>query len=188
MIYGKRQSLLIVLALLLMPAVIAFGQQSGSGQGQSGPAMPAPGQGQDISVSDQEVEKFVAAFMQIQSIQQNVQTEIGSIIQDSSFSQERFLEIYQAQQQAAQGNSGAQQSLDLSSEEQESYEQTLSQINQVQQSMQSRMETAIQEEELAVGRFNQIYGALSQSPEIQERVRSELQEQQSQSGKESSGS
>lgn len=180
MLQNKRQTVLIVLALLLLPAVIVFGQQSD-------PGAPAPGQGQDISVSDQEVEKFVAAFMEIQSIQQNVQMEIGTIIQDSSFSQERFLEIYQAQQQSAQGNSDPEQSPDLSSQEEEAYEQTLSQINQVQQGMQSRMETAIQEEELAVGRFNQIYGALSQSPEIQERVRSELQEQQSQSGGAQSG-
>lgn len=175
MLQNKRQTVLIVLALLLLPAVMILGQQSDSGQGQ------------DISVSDQEVEKFVAAFMQIQSIQQNVQMEIGTIIQDSSFSQERFLEIYQAQQQSAQGDSGAGQSLDLSSQEEQAYEQTLTEINEVQQGMQSRMETAIQEEELAVGRFNQIYGALSQSPEIQERVRSELQEQQSQSGGSQSG-
>jgi hypothetical protein len=163
-----------VLVLLAIPAVIVLAQSSGSeGSPNSGPAQP------NLSVSDGEIEKFTAALTQIQSIQRSAQAEIGGIIQESSFSRERFIEIYQADQQ--QSGSG-QESLDLSSEEQQAYDQTLQKITEIQQGLQSDVQEAIADEDMKVARFNEIYSALSQSPDIQERVRSEMQEQQSQSG------
>jgi ABC-type Na+ efflux pump permease subunit len=162
---GKLRA--FVLVLLAIPAVVALAQSSGSSNESS------------ISVSDAEIEKFTAALTEIQSIQRDAQAEIGGIIQESSFSRERFIEIYQAdQQQSGSGQSG----VDLSSEEQTAYQQTLEQITEIQQKLQSDVQDAIAGEDIQVARFNEIYSALSQSPDIQERVRSEMQEQQQQSG------
>lgn len=161
--------------------MIAFGQSSGSQGGESGPQPPsAP----SVSVSDAEIEQFTAALVAIQSIQQNAQTEIGKIIQDSSFSRQRFIEIYQARQQS--GEQGSE--VELSDDEQQAYQQTMSEISEIQNGLQSRVQDAISEEEMEVSRFNEIYSALSQSPEIQERVRSEMQAQQGQSQSGGSGS
>jgi hypothetical protein len=174
MITFTRKLRAIVLVLLAIPAVIALAQSSGSeGSSNSAPTQP------NLSVSDAEIEKFTAALTQIQSIQRDAQAEIGGIIQQSSFSRERFIEIYQADQKQS---GSSQESLDLSSEEQEAYDQTLEQITDIQQGLQTDVQEAIADEDMQVARFNEIYAALSQSPQIQERVRSELQEQQSQSG------
>jgi hypothetical protein len=162
---GKLRA--FVLVLLAIPAVVALAQSSG------------PSNESSVSVSDSEIEKFTAALTEIQSIQRDAQAEIGGIIQESTFSRERFIEIYQADQQ--QSGSG-QSSVDLKSEEQEAYQQTLEQITEIQQGLQSEVQDAIAAEDMKVARFNEIYSALSQNPDIQERVRSEMQEQQQQSG------
>ncbi len=161
--------------------MIAFGQSSGSPGGETGPQPPSS---PSVSVSDAEIEQFTAALVAIQSIQQNAQAEIGEVIQDSSFSRQRFIEIYQARQQS--GNQGS--NVELSDEEQQAYQQTMSEITEIQDGLQNRVQDVISEEDMEVARFNEIYSALSQSPEIQERVRSEMQAQQGQSQSGGSGS
>jgi hypothetical protein len=180
-----------VTALLLLPAVIAFGQDSGSGaapgapQGPTAPGGPSAPESSDIS--DLEIEQFVSAFTQIQAIQQGARQEIDQVLQESEMEQERFMEIYQSQQQSAQAQSGqgggsgdGQSSVDMTDAEQQTYQETLSQIVQVQRSMQTQVQDAIAAEEIEMQRFNQIYAAISQRPQVQERVRTELQKQQQQ--------
>lgn len=181
----------MVMALLFLPAVIVFGQDSGSATepgSSAGPAAPgAPPAPQSSDISDGEIENFVSAFTEIQAVQQSARQEINTVLQESEMEQERFMQIYEAQQQAAQSQSQSGQgtapgrdssSVNMTEQEQETYQETLSLIFEVQRSMQTEVQDVIAAEEIAMQRFNQIYAAISQRPQVQERVRAELQQRQ----------
>ncbi|MBF2002385.1 MAG: DUF4168 domain-containing protein [Synechococcales cyanobacterium M58_A2018_015] len=120
--------------------------------------------------SAEEVQQFANAIKQIQSIQQEAQRQADQVFESEGITPERFGEILQSQQ-----NPQAQPQPEVTPEEQQNFDQVLSQLTEIQQTTQTRVNAAIQEEGLDSTRFNQIMTLVRQDPELRQRVQQELQ-------------
>lgn len=169
-----------------VPREIRLSQASGSSsQNQIQPApsstqqqAPVPGtaqppqsqpQGQptpQTQVSQEELKKFAGAIKKLQPIQQKAETQITQAIQQQELSEQRFGEIYQARQ-----NPQAKPTKKITNEENKKFEQASAKIQQIQQTTQSEMEKTVQSEGLNVQRFNQIFLALRNNPQLLQQVR-----------------
>ncbi|MGL5194570.1 MAG: DUF4168 domain-containing protein [Chroococcales cyanobacterium] len=126
-------------------------------------------------ISDQDIDNFSRAIFQMLTIEQQFQERILRVIERQGFSQERFAEIYQANVQA-QENPAAQSELNISPEEQQKFAQVMEEGRQIQEESQERQEEAISNLGLDLDRLNQIGAAIEQNPQLQQQVRSRLQQ------------
>lgn len=133
---------------------------------------PAPGTAQprqsqpQTQVSQAELQKFANAIKKLQPIQQQAETQITQAIQQQELSEQRFGEIYQSRQ-----NPQAKPTKKITSEENKKFEQANAKIQQIQQSIQSRMEETVRSEGLDIQRFNAIFLTLRSNPEMLQKVR-----------------
>jgi hypothetical protein len=145
----------LAIALIAAPGLLA--QSSGGGTGSSG--------GQQSSVSESELESFVAALQDVQSIRQDMADDTQQAVSDSPLEQQRFEELYRSQQ------GGQEPSQAPSNAESEQFQELMAQIQQIQQQSNEQMVEAVQDEGLSVQRFNQIAQAIQQDQQLQEQFR-----------------
>lgn len=133
---------------------------------QAQPTPPTQAQPQPAAeVSSEDIEKFARAIAQLQTIQQETQTELLQIVEGQGLTPDRFNEIAEAQQ-----NPEAAPAVEISDEELQSFEQAASEITAIRQQTQARFQEAVQAEGLAVEQFNQILAAVQQDPALQQEV------------------
>lgn len=87
------------------------------------------------------------------------------VVQQEGLSEQRFIQIYQAQQ-----NPSSQRTAKITREEQQNFEQASTRIREIQQSIQSKMAEAVENAGLNVQRFNQIFAAVRRVPSLQQKV------------------
>lgn len=160
-------SVLVLLLIGMTPAAIAQTQENPQ---QSPIEILAQAQ-----ISDEELDKFSRAIFQMLTIEQQFQERIVQTIEGQGFSQERFAEIYQATVQA-QENPAAQAELNISPEEQQKFAQIMEEGKQIQEETQARQEQAIASLGLNMDRLNEIGSAIQQNPELQQEVRTRLEQ------------
>lgn len=130
------------------------------------PASPVQTQPQPAAeVSSEDIEKFARAIAQLQTIQQETQTELLQIVEGQGLTPDRFNEIAEAQQ-----NPEAATDVEISDEELQSFEQAANEITAVRQQTQTRFQEVVQAEGLEVEQFNQILAAVQQDPALQQEV------------------
>lgn len=130
------------------------------------PASPVQAQPQPAAeVSSEDIEKFARAIAQLQTIQQETQTELLQIVEGQGLTPDRFNEIAEAQQ-----NPEAATDVEISDEELQSFEQAANEITAVRQQTQTRFQEVVQAEGLEVEQFNQILAAVQQDPALQQEV------------------
>ncbi|HEY9644679.1 MAG TPA: DUF4168 domain-containing protein, partial [Coleofasciculaceae cyanobacterium] len=128
-----------------------------------------------------EVQQFANALKQMRSIHDDAQTQALQILQGQGLTVQRFNEILQSQQPAATQPGGqapstpAQPNPPVAPEEQQKFNQALTQITQIQQSVEQRMEQAITGSGLNVQRFNQIFSIARQDQGLKQRIEQVLQ-------------
>ena len=147
--------LLIATFAIALTAGIGFTQDMFPGE--------APAQ---IEVGDTELMQFVDALHQVEKVQIATQQDMLAVLDDQGISTERFNELYQAEH-------SPEFELDqpLSAEEENRYRVAEQELQTIQQDAQVQMSHAVEGEGLGVERFNEIYVALTQDPELQQRVR-----------------
>lgn len=116
------------------------------------------------NITDKELEAFSGAFTEIQDIQQDLDSEIGDLIEQSDFDRDRFNQLY-----SAYANNNEEQLSQLSDNERRALETLMEKINSLQQEQQQTMMEVVQDNGLTVEDFNTIVAAIQQSPELQER-------------------
>lgn len=136
------------------------------GTAQPPQSLPPGQQAPQTQVSQDELKKFASAIKKLQPIQQEAETQITQAIQQQELSEQRFGEIYQSRQ-----NPKAKPTTKITPEENKKFEQASTRIQKIQESTQSRMEKTVQGEGLDIQRFNQIFLALRQNPQLLEQVR-----------------
>jgi hypothetical protein len=135
------------------------------------PTSPVQAQPQPAAeVSSEDIEKFARAIAQLQTIQQETQTELLQIVEGQGLTPDRFNQIAEAQQ-----NPQAATNVEISDEELQSFEQAANEITAVRQQTQARLQEAVQAEGLEVEQFNQILAAVQQDPALQQEVEQILQ-------------
>lgn len=155
-----------VFVLLFAGSVSAQETQAPEAQPQ---APAAPQDSPTTEVSSTELEQFARVIPQLQEIQQSAQQQAAQVIQESGLSTERFSEIYQSQQ------SGTAPSAEVTSEEQQSYDEASTKIESLEQDVRSQQEEVLQTEGLEPQRFGEILVAVRQDPTLQQQVQELLQ-------------
>lgn len=115
-------------------------------------------------VTDQELESFVAALQEVQTVQQQMATQSQESVQSSEMGEERFQELYQARQSGSEPDNAATDA------ENEEFEQLMAEIQGIQQDSNEAMVEAVEEEGLGVQRFNEIAQAVQQDQSLMQRM------------------
>jgi hypothetical protein len=121
-------------------------------------------------VSDAELEKFAKVIPQLQEIQQSAQQQVSAAIQEAGLSEDRFRELYTAQQSP----SAAQPATAATPQEQQAVQQVVGQLETIKNETQTRREQAVQSQGLQVTRFNEILAAVRQDTELQQQLQQML--------------
>lgn len=121
-------------------------------------------------VSDQELTNFANAFTDIQVVNQNAQTEMVKVIEESGMQVETFNLLYQAAQSPTPVEPEG-----VSKEDTEKFEVVVAKIEQMQPKFQKQMEDAISENDLSVERYQQMMAMIQTDEELQQKLQSKLQ-------------
>ena len=119
-------------------------------------------------VTDAELNKFATVFQQMRMMNQQVQQKMAQTVAEEEMEIQRFNEIHKAQLDPAK-------EVKTSEEEQEKYEEIVSEIEEVQLDFQKKMEESIKESGLSIERYQQIATRLQTDAELQERLKNSFQ-------------
>ncbi len=118
-----------------------------------------------INVNETELAQFVDALQQIEQVQMETQQEMISVLDDLDLSTDRFNELYQAEH-----NPEFELEQPLSDDEQQRYRTAEQELQGIQEDSQVEMSQVVERQGIEIDRFNEIYVALTQDPELQQRV------------------
>ncbi len=150
----KLSSFALVAALLM--ANIAIGQQ------QTLP--PNVQQGAQEDFSDIDIETFVKINKDIMPLQENIQTDMISSIQESGLEVPRFQEMAQAQQ------GGKLKEVSSDPKELESFSKAGEKIMKLQEELEVAIEQVIVKNEMSTEKFEAIYMAYNSNPEVKQKI------------------
>lgn len=146
----------ILLALTLMT-----GATTAIGQGQE-QMMPSPQQNETPDVSDKELEKFATVYMEVQTESKKMQEQAVETIEEEGMEVERFNEISNSQ------NNPNQES-EADEAEMKKLDKINTKIEEIQTEFQNKVAGMIQKEGLTVQRYQEVYTAIQQDQELQQK-------------------
>jgi len=114
--------------------------------------------------SDDELQQFANAVVQVISIQQEGQTEMIAAIEEHDMTVQRFNEInMQAQQMPLED-------VEATEEELENFEKASATVEEVQIELEDVLIGTIEEEGLSLEKYEEIMAEYQQNPELQQRI------------------
>lgn len=116
-------------------------------------------------VSDTELKQFANAVINIQQINQEAQSAMLEIVDQSGFELEKFNDIYDAAMKE-----DTETLSQLSEEETEKFESIMARFEAMQGIFQKKMEDAIAKEQISMDRFNEISVMLENDFDLQARL------------------
>lgn len=161
----KSAVLTLIFAVAFAGAAFAQGQM-GPGQQQM-PDIPT-----SADVSDEEVEQFVKALLDIEPLQMELQAELEEIIVEGGIELERFQQLMMAMQ-----NPQLAEQVNMTTEEQETIQELQPKLIQVQMDAESGIVEKIEDTGLDVERYQVLQMGAQQDPELLERLQSEIERQ-----------
>lgn len=145
----------VFLGLFLMMAGSAVAQIQQQQQQQ-----PA----QADSITDAELEKFANVTVESQKIQEEMRSEVDSMLADQNMEMERFEKIMMSKR-----NPQMADSVEVTSEEEKKMEAIQPKLMEMTQESQQQMVSIIQDNDLQPQRFQQIMQAVRTNPEVMKR-------------------
>ena len=122
--------------------------------------------------SDEELALFIDVNKEVVKVQQAAEQEMMQAIQETDgMTVERFNEIAMAQQ-------NPNENVSMSDDEKMAFQNAAQGVMEVQRETQAKIAAAVEEEGMAFNDYRQIMMAYQQSPELQEKIRGMVQEQQ----------
>ncbi len=119
-------------------------------------------------ISDQELEQFATAVQKVETIQMESRNEVGQTIEDEGLTPQQFRDILEAQRDPEMEN-------EASEEELEQFESATEQLVQIQREAQVDMKEAVEATGLEVERFQAIFAAVREQPELRQKVQQMIQ-------------
>ncbi|MEX2379404.1 MAG: DUF4168 domain-containing protein [Vicingaceae bacterium] len=119
-------------------------------------------------ISDEELQKFVDAFQEVQAENQKIQQKMIAEIQEEGMDVQRFSQIQQAQQ-------NPDQEVDMTAEEEEAIGNLMPELQSIQQESQVVMQKKIEDAGLSMTRYQEIAQMVQQSPELQQKLQSMME-------------
>ncbi|MFP4132776.1 MAG: DUF4168 domain-containing protein [Halothece sp.] len=154
----------IALLLLITFSTPALAQNSIS----IAQAPQAPETEPATDISDQELEQFATAIQEIETIQMESRNQVGQTIEDEGLTPQQFRDILEAQRDPEIEN-------EASDEELEQFESATQQLVQIQRETQVDMRKAVEATGLEVERFQEIFAAVREQPELRQEVQQIIQ-------------
>lgn len=154
----------------MIVAIFAFFSMPVQAQFQM-PPQEAP----QIEVSDEELELFIDASMNAQTVQMQSQQEMIAIVDEEGIEVNTYNEIMQAQQMGQ-----PLEDIGVTESDIEKFERAQEQIQVVEERMERDLAQAVEEEGMEMERFQEINMAIQQDPELQQRAQQMIQEIQMQ--------
>lgn len=139
---------------------------------QQAPQQQAPQQQPSVDVDSDEIERFANAFESVQKVQDEARDNMMQAIEEEGLDVETYNQAFRMQEQGSE----SEMSEDLSAEEQEKFEQADASIDEIEQEAQTDIEQAITDANLEVERFEELWVAIQQDPELQQQVQEALQQ------------
>ena len=128
-----------------------------------------------IEVSDEELELFIDASMNAQTVQMQSQQEMIAIVDEEGIEVNTYNEIMQAQQMGQ-----SPEDIGVSESDLEKFERASEKIQEVEVRMERDLAQAVEDEGMEMERFQEINMAIQQDPELQQRAQQLIQEIQMQ--------
>ncbi len=119
-------------------------------------------------VTDDELNKFAEAFQQVRMINQSSQQKMMKAVTDEDLTVERFNLINQAEQDP-------NKEIEASADELEKYQAAIEAVENIQESVQTQLQSKIKASGLSLERFQQIANQLRNDQELQQRLSSLMQ-------------
>lgn len=116
------------------------------------------------SVSDKELKKFVDAAQELQTIQQNIQSEVQQMVQEEDMTFQRFQQIIMSKQ-----NPQMAKKVQVTDEEEAVIKEMQPKLQKIQQEANQKQMTVIQDNGLTPQRFQQIAQAVQSDPQMMQR-------------------
>lgn len=161
--FTTKRNLLASLALMATAAIVApsnaFAQQP----------MPQQ-QATTIEVSDDQLEEFAEATVELQEVQTAYQAKMTNAITENGLETQEFQQMAQAQQTG--------QEMDVSAEKQESFTAAMTSVMELQQKMQAEQVEIIQDFEMTKEEYGQIAQTLRSDKDLAEKFRKMMAEEQ----------
>jgi len=159
-----RRTLFIMLGLLVFTGANVMAQ---------GSPMQMPQKSQKVKkVTDHELELFADVTAEAQKHQTAARKEITQILNDEGMDFRRYQQIMMSRR-----NPKMAKKVDVSKEEKKTLKKVKPEIQQVQQANQKKVMKNIQDSELSMQRFQQIFRKLRQDKQLMQRYRQVMQEQ-----------
>lgn len=160
----------ITLASLAMALLFVFNAMTVQAQ------FPPPEPQQEISeVTDAELQLFVDASIKAQQIQTESQMEMIAIVQEEGLEVDTYNQILQGLQ-----NGQSPEQMEVSSTDVEKFHTASELIGEVEQDMETKLISAIEDEGLELERFQQIFMAIQSDPGLQQKMQQLIQQYQTQ--------
>jgi Domain of unknown function (DUF4168) len=144
------------------PTAPAPGSAPGAAPSSGTPAAPV------AEVSEAELQQFAKVIPELQEIQQSAQQQVSEAIQSAGLTEDRFRELYTAQQSPSGGQQPAATA--ATPQEQQAVQQVVTQLETIKKDIQTRREAAVRSQGLEVNRFNEILAAVRQDSELQQQL------------------
>lgn len=137
--------------------------------------MPGMDDAPETDVSDEELEEFFDAAMLAQEIQVGYQEQMQGIVENGGLDMEMFNQLMQAEQMGQTA-----EDVGASDQDQENYEQIMSELDALQEEMEAEIDQAFADEgmNMNMDRFMEINMAVEQDPELQQRLQQMMMEQE----------
>lgn len=121
-----------------------------------------------VEVSDSELATFAEVMPQVNTVQSSTQQEMVQAVKDNNMEVQQFNQMAQAQQ-------SPNKEMDATEEEMKNFQAALSEVQQLQQELTTKMQKVVTDAGLTMNRYQQIAMAVNQDQELQQKVRSMMQ-------------
>jgi hypothetical protein len=146
--------------IILSIAVVSFmGISSVLGQ------TPIPAQqGANTTVNDTELKQFVEAYKKIQVLDQDAQQKMIKAVEDCGITVQKYNEINESFQ-------NPESETEATPEEMESFKLASEKVTEIQQKTQPAVQNEIEKQGLTMQRYQEIYVAIQQDPNLMEKFK-----------------
>ena len=158
-----------ILASCSLLVLLAVGNVPAQAQNSAPTTKPAPAATQ-TKVSPEEMQKFAATIKKLLVINRDMETQMVAAVQKTGLTEQRFGEIHRSKKDPA-----AKPTKQISPNEEQSYNQAMTQFTQIQKDAQTKMDQTVESEGLGTDRFNQILAQVQKDPSLRQELRKLLQ-------------
>lgn len=124
-------------------------------------------QTQSKPVTDDELQKFITIFTQVQMENQKIQQEMLKVVEENGLTPQRFQEIQQAQ---ANPNSTAE----VSAEEKKSYDAVMSILQEMQPALEAQMLKIVTDNGFSEERYTEVAQQIQTDTALQQKLQNML--------------